>query len=201
MYGTSWQGKYWNLWNTRTDRSYTYRRKRTIYCSNWSWSEGSAAFTWTDKRKRDQYLYSWWNAPSPCLSILKEISSSKRKFWNRMAESTERVWSSSRSDPLHYQLPDASKKQLCWQSVYNRSCCFPRHCSYRWEKRFYTSYWKSTGTGWLQRRSNPHRYQRWYESNNWFWSCSHPVPCRYCNKSCKIRRYQPFLLGCRLWWC
>ena len=57
---------------------------------------------------------------------------------------------------------------------------------------------KNTGTGWLQRRSNPHRYQRWYESNNWFWSCSHPVPCRYCNKSCKIRRYQPFLPGCRL---
>ena len=41
--------------------------------------------------KRDQHLYSWGNAPSPCLSILKEISSSKRKFRNRMAESTERV--------------------------------------------------------------------------------------------------------------
>ena len=57
---------------------------------------------------------------------------------------------------------------------------------------------KALELGWLQRRSNPHRYQRWYESNNWFWSCSHPVPCRYCNKSCKIRRYQPFLPGCRL---
>ena len=54
---------------------------------------------------------------------------------------------------------------------------------------------KSTGTGWLQRRSDTHRHQRRYESDNRFRTCSHSVPCRYCSRSSKIRRYPPFLPG------
>ena len=201
VYGTSWQGKYRDLWNTRTNRCDTYNRKGAFYCRDRTWSERPAAFTWTNRGKRNQHLYSWWNAPCPCISVLKKILSLKREFRNRMAESTERVWSSSCFDSLHYQLSDAAKKQLCWQSIYNRNGCFPRCCSYRWKERFYACYWKGTGTGWLQGRSDTHRHQWRYKSDNRFWSCSHPVPCKHCNWSSKIRCNPSFLSGCRLWWC
>ena len=44
-----------------------------------------------DRRQGNQYLYSWRNASSPCLSVLKEIFSPEGQFWNCMAEPAEGV--------------------------------------------------------------------------------------------------------------
>ena len=64
----------------------------------------------------------WRNASGPCLPVAERLPSSERKFWNRMAESAERICQYPGSGTVHYQLSHASKRQLRRPGFYNRGC-------------------------------------------------------------------------------
>lgn len=106
MYGTSWQANT-ETYGTPEPTEVTLTVEKGPFIGNWSWSEGSAALLEQTSGKGINIYTHGEMLPAHAYPFLK-ISSSKRKFGTAWQNQQEKR-SSSRSDPLHYQLPDASK--------------------------------------------------------------------------------------------